>query len=68
MDLVSDAIAEAGGVEGNEIFGNLKKVTLRRGNSPAREVNVKRIQQGMDPDIPLEPGDKINVKAKRLGW
>jgi hypothetical protein len=29
---------------------------------------VKRIQQGKDPDIELEAGDKINVKAKRFGW
>ena len=63
---ISDAIAEAGGVEAADIYGNLKNVTLRR-EGETRVINVKRIQSGKEPDIPLEPGDKIHVKPKRLG-
>ena len=61
------AIAEAKGTECTDNFGNLKKVVLRRG-STSREVNVRRIQKGEDPDVPLEPGDKVYVPAKRLGF
>ena len=63
---ISDAIAEAKGVECAEVFGSLKKVLLRSAGQ-TREVNVKRILEGSDPDIPLKPGDKIFVPAKRLG-
>lgn len=64
---ISDAIAEAKGVECADVFGSLKKVLLRRGGQ-TREVNVKQILEGSEADVSLKPGDKVFVPAKRLGW
>jgi polysaccharide export outer membrane protein len=57
---ITDAIAEAGGSEGQFGSGNLKKVVLRR-DAESRQINVKEIQKGKAPDVDVRPGDRIYV-------
>jgi polysaccharide export outer membrane protein len=59
---VLQGITAAGGP--NE-RANLKKITIKRRDRDGREetisVNVKRIQNGKDPDLSLEPNDTVVV-------
>ncbi len=59
---VLQAVTAAGGPTER---ANLKKVTLRRrradGTEESREINLKKIQKGKEPDIPLERNDTIVV-------
>jgi polysaccharide export outer membrane protein len=61
---LSRAIAHAGGVSQ---WGSLKNVELvRRDSQKAIKVNVNRILEGKDKDIPLNPDDMIVVKRRRF--
>ncbi len=59
---VLQAITAAGGPTER---ANLKKVTIKRRNSDGTEevipINAKRIQNGKDPDQPLERNDTVVV-------
>jgi polysaccharide export outer membrane protein len=59
---VLQAITAAGGPTER---ANLKKVTIKRRNTDGTEellpVNAKRIQNGKDPDLPLERNDTVVV-------
>lgn len=59
---VLQAITAAGGPTER---ANLKKVTIKRRNADGTEelipVNAKRIQNGKDPDVPLERNDTVVV-------
>ena len=59
---VLQAVTAAGGPTER---ANLKKVTLRRrledGTEESLEINLKKIQNGKEPDIPLERNDTIVV-------
>lgn len=59
---VLQAITAAGGPTER---ANLKKVTIKRRNSDGTEelipVNAKRVQNGKDPDLPLERNDTVVV-------
>lgn len=59
---VLQAITAAGGPTER---ANLKKVTIKRRNSNGSEevipINAKRIQNGKDPDMPLERNDTVVV-------
>lgn len=60
---VLQAVTAAGGPTER---ANLKKVTLRRrledGTEESREINLKKIQNGKEPDIPLKRNDTIVVR------
>ena len=59
---ILQAVTAAGGPTER---ANLKKVTLRRrlddGTEESLEINLKKIQNGKEPDIPLERNDTIVV-------
>jgi polysaccharide export outer membrane protein len=60
---VVDAIQVAGGAEGPSGFGKLSNVTLIRNGQP-QIINVKAIMAGKQPDVPVQCGDKIFLKAR----
>ncbi|MEM7244235.1 MAG: SLBB domain-containing protein [Acidobacteriota bacterium] len=62
---VSDAVMVAGGVETDIFPGNLKKVHLTRG-SQLTVINVQDIVRSGNPDVPLEPGDRIFVPKRKI--
>lgn len=61
------ALAMAGGITRG---GNRSAVILRRkqpdGSVRTQEINVRKIEEGEEPDIPLEDDDQIYVRESRI--
>jgi protein involved in polysaccharide export with SLBB domain len=63
---VSDAIAAAGGVYGDQRWGNLSDVTLTREGQAPQSVNVKKVLAGKGTDVQLQCGDRVFVKPRKM--
>lgn len=59
---ISQAIILAGGAKTG---ANLRRVWIKRGDAPIR-VNLKRITQGRDEDVLLEPNDQVMLAESVL--